>query len=45
MATLTQKFPELFSESLGEFKGFQANINLREDAVSTYHKYRTVFLL
>ena len=42
MATLTQKFPELFSESLGEFKGCQANINMREDTVPPYHKYRTV---
>lgn len=42
MKTLTQKFPELFSDSLGEFKGFKARINLRDDTVPTYHKYRTV---
>lgn len=39
---LITKFPHLFSDSLGEFKGFQARINVREKAIPTYHKHRIV---
>jgi len=39
---LVAKFPSLFSDSLGEFKGFQARLNVQKDAVPTYHKHRVV---
>ena len=39
---LSRQFPILFSDTLGEFEGFQARIIIKKGAVLAYHKHGIV---
>jgi len=39
---VARKYPKLFDNSLGEFRGFEARINVRKEATPVYQKHRVV---